>query len=487
MAESRTKFILDFLVSTLPKLINKLRGIILIPIVTKILGQSAYGLWTNFAIGLTLLSGIASLSLGAATNKLLVEASDKQLREEFWAIITVTTVSASFLGGILVVFQNQFAAIVFGGTDQSDLVVILAAVLVLSLLTRQSTQFYRSQRRMGIFAGVKSVRSIVELLVITVAAIRFESILEIFISYLAFHVVLSACFMGYVVLDFGIARPNFARMGQYIRFGLPLVATGMMYWVVNVSDRYLITYFHSVEATGGYAVVYATASGLSIFSMAIGTVLFPDLASLRQANETAEYRHRLNTVLRYFFLITIPAAAGLIAITEPLLRVVSTADILKYADLMYLLAPAMVVYGVFNILIQSLLSDGRSRTSAMLWGAVASVNLGGNLLLVPAYSATGASVATLASFVSGLCIVIFWRRQVIVLSFGLLVKIIAASVLMGGVVFSVQAFISAPYVLLLPVLIGTGVLVYGICALLFGVITKEDLLGMKHFAEQHLS
>ncbi|MFC7058375.1 oligosaccharide flippase family protein [Halovenus salina] len=422
----------DFLISTLPKLVNKLRGIILIPVVTKIIDSGAYGLWTNFAIGLTLVSSVASLSLGAATNKLLVDASEERIRGEFWAIIVVTFIVAVIVGGFMMLLQNPIAIVAFGGKEQSHLVVILAGVLLFSLFTRQSTQFYRSQRRMTVFAGVKSVRSVGEILVIIVAAIRFESILAIFVAYLLFHVVLSIVLGGYVVADFGVARPNFERIDHYLRFGVPLIATGMMYWVVNVSDRYLITYFHNVDVTGGYAVVYATASGLSIVSLAIGTVLFPDLASLHENNNIKEYRRRLSSVLEYFLILSIPATIGLIVIADPLLRVLSSTTVQGYTDLMYLLAPAMLAYGLFNILIQTLLSDGQSRGSAVLWTAVAIVNIGANFVLVPTYAATGASISTLGSLVFGLAVVVVWKRKRFTISLRVLSKVLIASALMGA-------------------------------------------------------
>jgi O-antigen/teichoic acid export membrane protein len=248
-----------------------------------------------------------------------------------------------------------------------------------------------------------------------------------------------------------------------------------MYWFVNVSDRYLITYFHSVEVTGGYAVVYATASGLSIVSMAVGTVLFPDLSALRANNEIEEYRRRLSNVLRYYFVITVPAAVGLLVIADPLLRLLSTTSISRYTNLIFALAPAMVAYGLLNILIQALLSDGRSRVSALIWGGIAALNLGGNIVLVPLYSAMGASATTLGSFMIGLGVVMLWKRNDITIPVLLPVKVLLVSAIMGASVVFVRSILPTSDIAALPVLIGTGVMIYGILGFISGFLTKQDV------------
>lgn len=475
MPESNQKFLSDFVLSTIPGIIGKSRGIIFIPIVTKILGQDAYGIWTNFSVGLTLIATVASLSLGAATNKFLADAPRTRITGEYWAIILITMFSASLTGLVLVLFRGPIASVIFGSSTRGHLVIILAGALIFSLYSRQSVQFYRSQRRMSVFAGVQSVRSLGEVGAVVLAAVVFESLTAILLSYTIFNLLLSTVLGVLIINDYGIQHPNFKRMAEYVRFGVPLVVSGATYWVVNASDRYLITYFHSVDVSGGYSVVYAMTSGLTIFSMAIGTVLLPDLSALRASNSHEEYQRRLSNILKYYFIITIPAAVGLVVVTKPLLQLLSTESVKSYAELVFVLAPAMVAYGLLNILIQALLSDGQSHVSALVWGIIAVLNLGANFVLVPLYSAMGASVTTFGSFVIGLTVVVFWKRDDISISLSLLGKIVISSLSMGIIVTYVQELISISSLGSLPVLVGTGIFVYGLIGFVSGFISKRDI------------
>ncbi len=465
----------DIFVSAIPKILAKSKGIFFIPIITKVISQDAYGVWTNFTIAVTLFASIASLSLGASANKYLVNSEKNEISRKYSAMISITSVSSVVIGSILIAFQDPVASFVFGRSYPQKLIFFLVTAIFLNQFTNISTQLLRSQRQISMYSIVKSIRSIGEIGTIGLTAVWFGSIESILISFILFNMLLSISIFIYISSIFGVGIPDFSHIGEYLQFSVPLIISGTMYWFVNVSDRYLITYFHSVDVTGGYAVVYATASGLSIFSMAIGTVLFPDLSALRANNDIEEYRRRLSNVLKYYFIITIPAAVGLIVIADPLLRLLSTASISEYTDLMLVLAPAMVAYGLVNILIQALLSDGRSRVSALIWGTIAVLNLGANVILVPRYAAMGASVTTLGSFVVGLVVVVLWKRTDITLSLVVLGKVPIASVTMGGAVAFVRSLVPISDIVALPVLIGTGIFVYGVLGFASGFLTRRDI------------
>ena len=468
-------FFLDTIISIIPNIVSKSKGIFFIPIITKIIGQDAYGVWTNFTVAVTLFASIASLSLGASANKYLTNSDEEVVQEKYSAIILITSISSVIVGGAIIAFQNPVSSFIFGDPAQSHLIFLLIIVMFLNQFMNISTQLLRSQRQMSIFSTIKSIQSVGEIGTIGMTAIWFRSIESILFSLSLFYFLMSLSVFVYLYFKYGIYAPDFSGIGKYLQFSIPLIISGTMYWLVNVSDRYLITYFHSVDVTGGYAVVYATASGLSIFSVAIGTVLFPDLSALRENNQTKKYRRRLNNVLKYYFVVTIPAAVGITVIADPILYLLSTAEINKYTHLMFLLAPAMVAYGLFNILIQSLLSDGSSRVSALIWGAIAVLNLGANVLLVPQYAAMGAAATTLGSFLVGVVVLTLWKRKDITLSMVLVAKVVVASVAMGTAVVFVQSLLPESNVITLPVLIGTGILVYGILGFASGFLTRQDI------------
>ncbi|MEN3009348.1 oligosaccharide flippase family protein, partial [Pseudothermotoga sp.] len=52
---------------------------------------------------------------------------------------------------------------------------------------------------------------------------------------------------------------------EMLSYSIPLIPNGIMWWIVNVSDRYIITYFINYEATGIYSVAARFPSLLTVF------------------------------------------------------------------------------------------------------------------------------------------------------------------------------------------------------------------------------
>lgn len=59
---------------------------------------------------------------------------------------------------------------------------------------------------------------------------------------------------------------------------------------------------------------------LGVFAFAIGAAVFPTLTSLAALNKLGEFKQTLSDGLRSVFFITLPAAAGLMALAEPIVR-----------------------------------------------------------------------------------------------------------------------------------------------------------------------
>ncbi len=72
-----------------------------------------------------------------------------------------------------------------------------------------------------------------------------------------------------IVRKHGFRLPLFSRIREYLRFSLPLTPNIAVMWVINASDRYIITYFMSVADTGIYNAAYSIGSYASFLIMPI--------------------------------------------------------------------------------------------------------------------------------------------------------------------------------------------------------------------------
>lgn len=474
MVESRRSFVDDVLYSFLPFVASKLRAIVLIPIITKSFGSVGYGLWIQYSVTLVLISMVASLGLHNSMNRWLPAASDEQVREDYYSVLAVSIVATTVVSTVLVALRDPIARVVFDTPDGAIFPVLLAVALLFNIYFRQTVQFLRSQRRirsMNLWRGSRIVGEIGCILIGTTFFSTFASVVWLIVGlYALFTAVLAAK----TISEVGFVVPRFTNLSRYLSFGLPLLFSSVAYWVVNTSDRYLISYFLGIGAVGSYSVVYSIAALVGVASNPIVNVLFPDLSALVEEGSSREFRLRLERVLRYYLVFTLPAAVGASLLATPLIGLISTSDIARAAWLMPYLAGALLLYGLFNILIQVLKSYDRAVRAGVLWGGIAVLNVVLNVALLPVYGISGAAIATLLSFLAGSVVVTAMLYEEVVRLRLDLGRIVAATALMAAVVWTLERSTDGGGIVVLTGLVAAGAVTYFGVSYYLGTVSREE-------------
>ena len=106
-----------------------------------------------------------------------------------------------------------------------------------------------------------------------------------------------------------------------IRMGLLMLPTafGAAVYQLNIVIGTLLA---SYLPTGSISFLYyadrLVQFPLGVFGVAVGTVALPSLSKLASAGKTGEFTDTLNASLRLTLFICLPAAAGLIALADPM-------------------------------------------------------------------------------------------------------------------------------------------------------------------------
>ncbi|HTY49856.1 MAG TPA: murein biosynthesis integral membrane protein MurJ, partial [Steroidobacteraceae bacterium] len=122
---------------------------------------------------------------------------------------------------------------------------------------------------------------------------------------------------------------------------------------------------------------------LGIFGVALGTVSLPLLARLAAAGNQDGFRTELARGLRLAFLMTVPAAAGLIVLAEPIISVlyqhgrVDAHQVHEAAGALQYYAPGLAGYAALKVLVNAFYALDRRKTPMV----VSFIGVGLNLLL----------------------------------------------------------------------------------------------------------
>ena len=132
-------------------------------------------------------------------------------------------------------------------------------------------------------------------------------------------------------LRLSIRVPHFPRIREYLKFSLPIVPGTMAQWAVASSDRYVISFFLGPTSVGVYSVGYSIGSFPMMATFVISFALLPTISKLYDESETSKVKTYLSYSLKYLLALFIPFVFGAAILSEPVLRLFSTAEIASQA------------------------------------------------------------------------------------------------------------------------------------------------------------
>lgn len=190
----------------------------------------------------------------------------------------------------------------------------------------------------------------------------------------------------------GVSAGTRRKMFAYC---LPLIPTTMLWWITNVSDRYLITYFLDESINGLYAVSSKIPTVISLISGIFSQAW--QLAAFEE-NKTPDRDDFYSTIFKHYQTVVFMAASGILLFLKPLTTILVSPDF--YDSWTY--APWLicsVVFSCFVMFFSSFYMAEKKNLMSLfttLLGAVANILL--NILWIPVYGGAGAAFATFLSY-----------------------------------------------------------------------------------------
>ena len=192
---------------------------------------------------------------------------------------------------------------------------------------------------------------------------------------------------------------------QMPRYCVPLIPTAIFWWIMGVSDRYMVKWFLGSDANGIYAVAYKIPTILTILA-----TVFMDawqLSAIAESDGDRQARLRFfGRIWDAFASAVFLGAGGIIALSPLLIRLL--AEEAYYDAWRYIPVLTLSMAAAFSNFLGSVYVVTK-RSAASFWTSLsgAGTNIVLNLWLIPRMGIQEAAVATFAS-----CLVVFLIRLV---------------------------------------------------------------------------
>jgi O-antigen/teichoic acid export membrane protein len=458
-------------------LIFSLRGLILIPILTKTFGADAYGIWSVIMVTISLLSPLALLGLTSAMVRFLAAEKDKtKIQEGFYSVIFVVFFAGLILSLIVFLLADSFAITILKDISTAPLIKIASVVILLQALDLASLEFFRAFGRMKKYSGLMLLQTFAEVGFVAYFVLAGFELLGAVVSLLISRGIVLLIGASFIFKEIGFRLPKFYGLGDYLKFGLPLVPTALLGWITSSSDRYLIGFFSSSQMVGIYSAAYNIGAIIGFFGAPLQIILFPTISKLYEEGKDQKMKTYLAYSLKYFLLFAIPAIFGLCILSKQILLIMTGPEFVAQGLLILpIVAIGALFYGMDGaIFAWILIIAKRTRLIFVLVSFSAVLNLFLNILFIPVYGIKAAAITTLIAYFILFSLTVYFSRKYIKFEvpYDFIGKSILASFVMALVIYWINP---------------AGVFYVGLMILVSTGIYFSVLILMKGFGEEEVA
>jgi len=454
--------------------IINLRGLITLPILTKALGAASYGVLVQILVTVSLLIHFVHLGLGASLVRFLPAKEKKEISQGFITVLITVTVSGFIISLVLFFSSDLLAIILLKDISASRFFKIAPIFLVLHALRMVTFNSFRILGKIKRYSLVTLLHTCSEIILLAFFVLSgygvFGAISAMILTEFIFLLVILILLINYT----GFALPDFSLLRPYLIFSLPIVFLGVFEVILWSCDRYIIGYLLGTAEVGKYSAAYNLGTMALTISPFIIYILSPTIAGLYDKGNIAAVRNHLSYSMKYFLMISIPAAFGLSVLAKPFLSILTTSEFLTMSEyIVPFVASGIILFGIYGLFAEVIKLSKRTHIFIIVFFTASVLNLVLNFIFVPYFGIVGAAITTLISYLLVAAVIFYKSRQF--LKFDIEIKFIMKCIFSSFLMALVIWFIQPAEIWEVILSITIGIIVYFIMLFILKGFRKEEL------------
>ena len=388
MKNATNKLLKNSFIYTIANFGTKFFSLIMVVFYTYVLTTEEYGIVDLITTTITLVLPIITLYIHDGTMRFTLDK--KYDNDRVLSISMLIFIFSIILGFIIVLFANQMFNTPFNLT-------FLYSILVLQGLFNIWGQFIRGKGELWTFAlgGVVNtffllIFNIIFLFVFRLGILGY--LISLFLSQLVAD--LYYFFKGKIWKSFHFNLFNKKVAKAMLIYCIPLIPNAIMWWVINMSDRYMITWMIDSSANG----LYAVANKIPSLIVMVTSIFFQAWQiTVIEEESSSEKEAYYSKVFAIFFCILMITNSIICLFIKPILQVVlapSYQGVVQFVPLLLLSS----VFSSFSSFFGTYYAMAKKTMGALLSTIVSAIiNIILNYILISKLGVQGAIIATLVS------------------------------------------------------------------------------------------
>ena len=371
------------------------------PIISWLIVPEEFGKASIYSVTLSLMFVIVNLGSTSGVVRYYYQHRDVQSKRNLlYSSLFVPFLLASIASFVLIMLRYKVSLFIFGDTNQSTGVFLLAITLILNVFSSYSLLILRLEQHSFLYSLAQISANIVNIAVIILYALFIQRNFYAIIYGLLLNKIVSITFTlfkfkfrQFWIGSFSISKDTIRKVLSY---GIPLVPAGLIYLLFSSMDRLMIRAYSSFEDIGVYAAAYKIANVINIIQGGFSAFWTPLAFERYEKNpkDTSFFSRMFNVVSSGIFLLFATALIGkdviIYLFSKSYYEAVKIAPFLFFVYIMGI-ASAVTSVGI------GFSNKTFYHTIAVAISAV--VNFIGNWYLIRFFGAKGAAISTGISYI----------------------------------------------------------------------------------------
>ncbi len=196
--------------------------------------------------------------------------------------------------------------------------------------------------------------------------------------------------------DFSFKSVSKSKIKEMLKYSLPMMPTTVIWWITNVSDRFMVSYICDFAANGLYSAAYKIPTVIALVAGVFNEAW--QISAISESKDKEEASRFFSEVFERYQAILFLGCSFLIPFTPLATRILLDSSYFSAWTFM----PVLLIATVFSSLVTFIgtIYTVKKRTTMSLVTAAAGagINIILNLALIPEIGAQGAGIATALSY-----------------------------------------------------------------------------------------
>lgn len=394
-SDSPKTFIKRLFSFSIGMILSSIISFITVPILTWLLSPEDIGKAAFFTAVISLLTIFSYLGLDQSFIREYYENENKS--KLLLHTFTFSLFISCLMSVIILIFGDSISLLVFD-EKEPGLMIILAITIPIIIIDRYATLIVRMEEKAKLFSLFQVGQRILNIALTFLLLFCFErTFRSIIIAYSSAYFITSLIKLIYIlrfVSCENLFDIDISLLKRVFLYGLPTVITVGFSWILNTMDKMALRMWSDFYEIGIYSNAFKVVALLNLIKQAFNTFWTPTSYRWFKENVPIKKYEKVSMILSFgLFLI-----CSFIISFRWILRYIFESSFHESIELIPILLFSPIMIGVSATTVIGINFVRKTYLHTIISLTAASINLIGNLLLVPKYGALGAAISTSFSY-----------------------------------------------------------------------------------------